>query len=88
MLDMKYISKMILFHRKAAGVSRIELADLAGVGKTVIYDIEHGKETVRFDRLNLVLRTLNISAQWTGPLMTKFEALWDDEQVPEEDSDA
>jgi DNA-binding XRE family transcriptional regulator len=36
------ISDIVLFHRKKSGLSRNQLADLAGVGKTVIYDIEKG----------------------------------------------
>ena len=35
-------------HRKKSGLSRERLAEIAGVGKTVIYDIEHGKATVRY----------------------------------------
>ncbi len=34
------IAEIIRLHRRAARLSRIELAELAGVGKTVIYDIE------------------------------------------------
>jgi DNA-binding XRE family transcriptional regulator len=37
------ISEIVLFHRKKSGLTRNQLADLAGVGKTVIYDIENGK---------------------------------------------
>ncbi len=40
-------NEIVLFHRKKSGLSRNQLADLAGVGKTVIYDIEKGKETMR-----------------------------------------
>lgn len=73
--DPEYIAEMVRYHRKAAGVSRLDLAALAGVGKTLIYDIEHGKGTVRMDRLAAVLRALNIRVQWTGPLMGTFEGL-------------
>jgi HTH-type transcriptional regulator/antitoxin HipB len=45
------------------------LADLAGVGKTVIYDIEKGKETIRFLTLQKVLKALNIKITFTSPLM-------------------
>ena len=63
------ISDIILFHRKKSGLSRIQLADLAGVGKTVIYDIEKGKETIRFSTLQKVLNALNIKITFTSPLM-------------------
>ena len=63
------ISEIVLFHRKKSGLSRIQLADLAGVGKTVIYDIEKGKETIRFSTLQKVLKALNIKIIFTSPLM-------------------
>jgi transcriptional regulator with XRE-family HTH domain len=67
-LDYK-VSEIVLFHRKKSGLSRNQLADLAGVGKTVIYDIENGKETIRFSTLQKVLKTLNIKIIFTSPLM-------------------
>jgi len=63
------LSKIVLFHRKKSGLTRKQLADLAGVGKTVIYDIENGKETIRFSTLQKVLKVLNIEVTYTGPLM-------------------
>ena len=63
------ISDVVLFHRKKSGLSRNQLADLAGVGKTVIYDIEKGKETIRFSTLQKVLNALNIKIIFTSPLM-------------------
>lgn len=63
------ISEIVLFHRKKSGLSRNQLADLAGVGKTIIYDIEKGKETIRFSSLQKVLKALNIKITFTSPLM-------------------
>ena len=63
------ISDIVLFHRKKSGLSRNQLADLAGVGKTVIYDIEKGKETIRFLTLQKVFKALNIKIIFTSPLM-------------------
>ncbi|MFZ5942325.1 MAG: helix-turn-helix domain-containing protein [Bacteroidota bacterium] len=63
------IPEVIRLHRKAAGLSRIQLADLAGVGKTVIYDIEKGKETVQMNTLYKILKVLNINVVLTSPLM-------------------
>ena len=34
------LSEIVLFHRQQSGLSRNQLADIAGVGKTAIYDIE------------------------------------------------
>ena len=67
-LDYK-MSEIVLFHRKKSGLTRNQLADLAGVGKTVIYDIEKGKETIRFSTLQKVLAVLNIKITFTSPLM-------------------
>ncbi len=63
------VSEIVLFHRKQSGLTRDQLAVLAGVGKTVIYDIEKGKETIRFSTLKKVLRALNISISFTSPLV-------------------
>ena len=40
MMQADQLAEILKLHRKAAGLSRIQLADLAGVGKTVIFDIE------------------------------------------------
>ena len=63
------IAEIIRLHRKAARLSRIELAELAGVGKTVIYDIEKGKVTVQLDTLAKILKVLNITLVLKSPLM-------------------
>jgi y4mF family transcriptional regulator len=63
------IAEIIRLHRKAARLSRIELAELAGVGKTVIYDIEKGKVSVQLDTLAKVLKVLNITLVLKSPLM-------------------
>jgi len=63
------VAEIVLFHRKKSGLTRNQLADLAGVGKTVIYDIEKGKETIRFLTLQKVLKALNIKITFTSPLM-------------------
>ena len=66
------LNEIVLFHRKKSGLSRNQLADVAGVGKTVIFDIEKGKETIRFSTLQKVLRALNIKITFTSPLMGVF----------------
>ena len=68
------IGRIVQFHRKEAGLSRIDLADIAGVGKTVVYDIENGKETVRLKTLFNVLGVLNISLSLDSPLMGRYKA--------------
>ena len=56
-------------HRKQASLSQAKLAQYAGVGKTVIYDIEHGKPSVKLDTLLRVLNALNIRLEPTSPLL-------------------
>ncbi len=63
------VSEIVLFHRKKSGLTRNQLADLAGVGKTAIYDMEKGKETIRFSTLQKVLKALNVKITFTSPLM-------------------
>jgi HTH-type transcriptional regulator/antitoxin HipB len=63
------LAEVIKLHRKAAKLSRVQLAELAGVGKTVVYDIEKGKESVQMDTLQKILKVLNIKIVLTSPLM-------------------
>ncbi len=60
---------LIRCHRKKSGLTQKELANLAGVGKTVVFDIEHGKETVQFDSFRKVCTVLNISIELESPIM-------------------
>ena len=72
-MDAKEIGKMILYHRKISGLSRVECAKLAGMGKTAIYDIEHGKSTVQLNSLMKLLHVMNIKMTFNSPLMKKYE---------------
>jgi len=67
------LHKIILYHRKQAKLSRNELAELADVGKTVIYDLEKGKITVRWSTILAILDTLNIHLTFQSPLMEEYE---------------
>ena len=67
-----YIAKILFFHRKKAALSRNALAELAGVGKTAVYDLEHGKASVQIDTLSKILDVLNIKIEFKSPLMEKF----------------
>lgn len=64
------LSKIIRFHRKKSGLTQTELAGLAGLGKTVIFDVENGKTSIRFDTLLKILAVLNIKVEFQSPLMT------------------
>lgn len=62
------LGELIKAHRKKAGLSQLELANLAGVGKTTVFDLEKNKETVRWNNLKAVLKVLNIDVQFISPL--------------------
>ena len=72
MIQSQELAEVIMMHRKSARLSRAQLAEMAGVGKTVIYDIEKGKETIQLDTLRKILRVLNIKIELTSPLMENF----------------
>ena len=67
------LHSVILYHRKQAKLSRNELAELAGVGKTVIYDLEKGKRTVKWSTILTILQALNIDIKFQSPLMEEYE---------------
>lgn len=62
-MNTQEIGEIIKMHRKAAGLSRIRLAELAGVGKTVIFDLENGKETVQLDTMFKLFAALGIEME-------------------------
>ena len=64
---------IVRHHRRLSGLSQAELAKHAGVGKTVIFDIEHGKVSVQFDTLKKVLAVLNIKIVLQSPVLEKRE---------------
>ncbi|HET8865484.1 MAG TPA: helix-turn-helix domain-containing protein [Gracilimonas sp.] len=66
---MNYFGKIIRCHRKKSNLTQIQLADLSGVGKTAVFDIEHGKDTVQFDTFQKVCEALNISIELESPIM-------------------
>ncbi len=66
------LAHAIRYHRKKSGLSQSGLAALAGVGKTVVFDLEKNKPSVRLDTLLKVLRVLNIGVFFRSPLMGTF----------------
>ena len=65
------LGKIIQYHRKRSGLSRIALAELAGIGKTVVFDLEKGKKNVRLQTVLSILGVLNISLELKSPLMAE-----------------
>jgi transcriptional regulator with XRE-family HTH domain len=71
MIEQPSLGKVILEHRKKSGLSREQLAEMVGVGKTVIYDLEKGKDTIKVSTLLRILNGLNISVKLESPLLTQ-----------------
>lgn len=46
--------------RKTLRLSQGQLAKLAGVGRNVVFSIEHGNESVQLDKIQQVLDVLNL----------------------------
>lgn len=78
-MDMSQLAQMIRFHRRKAGLSQVELARIAGLGKTVIFDVEKGKLSVRLDTLLKILKVLNIKIEFQSPLMNLFKVQLNEE---------
>lgn len=72
-LEPRILATIIKFHRKKSGLSQLELAKLAGVGKTVVFDLEHAKATVQLNILFKIMETLNISIILQSPLMAIYK---------------
>lgn len=66
------LAALIRFHRRRSGLTQQELAELAGVGKNLVYDLENGKPTVRWENVLKVLNVLNIRVEFRSPLMESF----------------
>ena len=67
MIQSEDIAKIVRYYRKASGLTQQELAKLAGVGKTAVFDIEKGKKTIQLNTLLSVLDTLNIQVKLEPP---------------------
>ena len=68
MLNQPELGNDIRSHRKQSGLTQAKLAEMIGVGKTVIYDLEKGKETVQLSTLLKILKGLNIDVKLESPL--------------------
>ncbi len=71
----KEMPELVRMHRKKSALSQAALAQLAGVGKTVIFDLEHGKITIQLDTLLRVLDALNIEMRLYSPLMQAMKEM-------------
>jgi len=54
------LSEFLTQARKKQNLTRSVISTHSGVGKTTLYDLEHGKETVGLDKFLKVAKTLGI----------------------------
>ena len=66
------LASVVRMHRKAAKLTQKQLAELAGVGKTVVFDIEKGKETVKLQTLKKIFKVLNIELNLSSPFLNNL----------------
>ncbi len=68
MWDMQAFGELVRTHRKKSGLSQIELANLAGVGKTTIFDIEKARHSFHMRTIVNVCKALNLKMEMLSPL--------------------
>ena len=67
------LSSLVRYHRKAADLSQIELAELANVSRKVVQCIESGGEHTSWKNVQAVLAVLNVTLTPTGPLVSQWQ---------------
>ena len=60
-ITLKSLSEAILLARKKSGLSQQELAELSGVGKTLIFDLEKQQANIQIEKLLKILNVLNLN---------------------------
>lgn len=54
------LADQVVRRRRALGLNQQDLADLAEVSERFVRELEHGKQTVRLDKLLAVMRVLGL----------------------------
>jgi transcriptional regulator with XRE-family HTH domain len=71
--DIRNISGIVKSLRKSSGLTQKELANMAGVGKTLVFEIEHGGTKVSLANLLKILKVLNTKVTLTPPIPVKVD---------------
>ena len=66
-IDNKNLADILKKTRKLSGLSQLELAKKAGVGKTLIFNLEKGSVKISFENLLKVFKVLNIKIDFKLP---------------------
>ena len=64
------LQKFIKEKRKSTGLTQPELAEKAGVGLRFVRELEQGKESLRMDKVNQVLK---LFGHELGPVISRRE---------------
>ena len=67
------LPSLVRYHRKAADLSQIELAELANVSRKVVQCVESGGQQVSWKNVQAVLAVLNVTLTPTGPLVLQWK---------------
>jgi y4mF family transcriptional regulator len=62
MLNMNSIAEFIKMNRKELGLTQEEFALRSGLGLRFVRELEHGKQTVRMDKVNQALAMFGMEA--------------------------
>ena len=68
MAIMDRFGETIRIHRKKCGLSQLQLANLAGIGKTTVFDIEKNKHTFQSDTIEKICDALNLELTVKSPI--------------------
>ncbi len=71
-MHLEQLGSLIVFHRKRAGLSQVELADHAGVSRYVVQNLEMGTDRTTWKTLEAVLTVLNLRLEPEGPLVEEW----------------
>jgi HTH-type transcriptional regulator/antitoxin HipB len=66
------LASLVSFHRKKAKLTQIQLAELAGVSRTVIQHLEAGRGKTVWDHVEKILHVLNLELKPSGPLVEQW----------------
>lgn len=68
MVNMNTFGETVRAHRKKCGLSQLQLANMAGIGKTTVFDIEKNRHTFQTDTIQKICEALNLKMNLNSPL--------------------
>jgi len=71
-MQTEQLARLIVWHRKRAGLSQTDLAHHAGVSRYVVQDLEAGHGRTTWRKLAAVLDVLNVRLEPSGPLVGEW----------------